>query len=334
MFQFGNATRAFVIPARFRRAIAAIIALDIFWIGHNGPHDIRSLDVHLGYETGVHCGGETFIPCHHADSRNAVEGGVNHGLKEQCEAHIDGSSGKWEKALKARFKEILIPIPGELYKSGPRKGTQKYRKAKLSEGWALIDPHDPAYVAYAGADPILTFRLWYFRRSIVEGNKDLYSFDLRVQLKADRLQRRAIKLDVNYTTRFRENLNRKASRYADKARVLGCDNIYSGAQIANALLALGANLSERTPSGKWKTDDKILRAIATEDPTSDAARLVRAILTSKRLTKRSTAYADAMLRERDANDRVHPSIKTLGARTTRMSISDPALQQLPVKEND
>lgn len=334
MFQFGHATRAFVIPAKFRRAIEAIIKLDMFWIGHNGPHDIRSVDVHLGHETGVVCKGETFIPCHHADSRNVTEGGVNHGLKEQAIAHIDGSAGKWEKALKAEFKKIRVPIPGEVYKSGARKGTQKLRTIKLSEGWRLIDPAHPAYIAYAGADPILTYRLWQFRRNVIEQFKDLYLFDREVQLKADRLQRRAIKLDVNYTTRYRENLDRKARRYADKASLLGCGNIYSGAQIANALLALGAELSEKTPSGQWKTDDKVLREITEKNPSSDAARLVRYILTSKRLSKRREAYADAMLRERDAQDRVHPSIKTLGARTTRMSISDPALQQLPVKEND
>jgi hypothetical protein len=52
------------------------------------------------------------------------------------------NAGKWEQALKAEFKKITIPIPGEVYKSGPRKGQRKVRKAKLSEGWGLIDAID------------------------------------------------------------------------------------------------------------------------------------------------------------------------------------------------
>src|SRR3990172_8104316 len=44
-FQVGNANRAYVIPARYRKAIARFIRTSgIKWIGHNGTHDIRSID--------------------------------------------------------------------------------------------------------------------------------------------------------------------------------------------------------------------------------------------------------------------------------------------------
>jgi DNA polymerase-1 len=335
LFQFGDAYRAYVIPAKYRKAIYRILSIkDMFWIGHNGPHDIRSLDVHLGFETGVRCRGETFIPSHYKDPRNAREGGVNHGLKEQAEARIDGSAGKWEIALKAAFKRIEIPIIGEVYKSGARKGTQKYRKAKLSEGWDLIPINHPAYIAYAGADPILTYRLWQDSKQIVLTNRDLYSFDLRIQEIGDRLQRRAIRLDKDYTLRFRTALDRKASRYIARAKALGCNNIYSPPQLVSALLALNATLRERTEKGQYKTDNKVLRSIISAEPSSEAAKLARVVLIAKRVSKRREAYADAMLREVDAWGRVHPSIKTLAARTSRMSVSDPALQQLPTRESE
>lgn len=340
MFQFGHATRSFVIPARFRYWIAGIIKIPrMFWVGHNGPHDMRCIDVHLDYETGVVCKGETYLPGHHKDPRNVTEGGISHGLKEQCEAHIDGSSGKWEKALKARFKEIQIPIPGEFYKSGNarlgrKKGDPKFRKAKLSEGWALIDPTDPAYIAYAGADPILTFRLWQFYKRIILDNSELYYFDHQIQQICDTLQRRGLPVDVDYATRYREALYSKALRYKQKAKLLGCDNIYSTDQVSKALQQLGTVFTEKTPTGKYKADDKILRKIRQSDPDSDSARLVTYVLTAKRLTKRADAYADAMLRERDGRDRVHPSINSIAARTTRMSVSSPPLQQLPTKENE
>src|SRR5258707_578203 len=79
--QVGNDRISFVVPARYRKFIGWLMEQDIKWIGHNGPHDIRSIDEWLGYETGVVCAGETYIPAHHLDSRKQEDGGVGHGLK-------------------------------------------------------------------------------------------------------------------------------------------------------------------------------------------------------------------------------------------------------------
>lgn len=334
-FQFGHSRIAYVIHHRFRKAIERIYTREgVIWVGHNAPHDARSVDRYLGYETGVWKLMDTYIPGHHADPRNAQEGGIAHGLKEQCIALVDPESGKWDAARKKYFKTIRVPIPGEVYKSGARKGTQKLRTVTLAEGWTHSDPAHPVMIAYAGADVILAARLWNARRALLTHNKDLYTFDLRIQAIGDVLQRRGIRLDVDYATRYRAALDRKATRYAARAKTLGCDNIYSPPQLAEALLNLGAVLRDKTPTGKYKTDDKTLRAIIDSAPESDAAKLSRYVLIAKRVSKRREAYADAMLREMDAEGRVHPSINTLAARTTRMSVSQPPLQQLPTKESE
>lgn len=336
LFQFGNAKTCYLIPAKRRKLIAAIARLQIKWIGHNGAHDIRCIDAHLGFDTGVVCRGETFLPAHYDDPRGVEQGGIGHGLKEQAIRHIDPMAGKWEVALKQSFREIRILKPGEVYKSGPRRGEPKTRAATLAEGWKLHPVKHPAYIAYAGADPILTFRLWRHYRGVRQRFSDLYKeIDHPIAQAVDKLQRRAILLDVDYTTRYREALTKAASKAAYKAQRLGCKNIYSGQQIASALLALGAPLYERTAKGAWKTDDGALSAVL-EDPVTprEATELIHAILLAKRLTKRRDAYADGMLREADVNGRVHASIKALGAVTTRMSVSNPPLQQLPTRENE
>lgn len=333
-FQFGNARRSFIIPAWYRKFIWEIfVRREIQWIGHNAPHDVRSLDVFFGRESGMVCPWETYIPAHHADSRKQDEGGTGHGLKELAVAYIDPEADKWERRLKAEFKLIKIPIEGEVYKSGPRKGTQKFRNAKLSEGWSLIDPTNPVYLAYAGADPILTYRLREHYRPVLREFRELYKFDHAVQNACDRLQRRAIKLDVRYTTKYKAQLQARAKSLAAKAASMGCHNIYSAAQIAATLQSLGAKLRERTKTGQFKTDDKVMQ-YQLEHGSEAVREFVSTVLMAKRMTKRADAYADAMLRERDANDRVHPSINSLAARTARMSISGPALQQLPTKENE
>jgi len=50
---------------------------------------------------------------------------------------------------------------------------------------------------------------------------------------------------------------------------------------------------------------------------------------SKRAGKWKTSYANPFIHDRDENDRIHPFIKSLAARTARMSVSGPPLQQLP-----
>lgn len=344
MFQIGNATDSYAIPPRYKKFIAWIMRQPMNWIGHNGPHDIRSIDTFLGYETGAVVAGETYIPAHHADSRGRAEGGIGHGLKEQAIAHVSRDAGKWEVELKKAFKQIEIPIPGQVYKSGPRKGQQKVRKAKLSEGWALIDPTHPAYVAYAAADPLLTYRLWRFYQPVVRKQHALYQFDRRVQNAADKLQRRAMRLDVPYTERLSDAYLRKAEEFKATAASFGCDNINSGAQIAEALMHYGAVLTARTEKGQYKTDATILRDLLTKaqnEVEADANEscvyrvdLIHAILGAKQLLKRRESYTEQMLEERDSAGRVHPSINTLGARTTRMSVSNPPLQQLPTKDRE
>lgn len=336
--QVANFTDSYVIPAKFKGLVAWMLRQNVYWLGHNGPHDIRCLDTYLGYETGVICEGETSIPGRHKDARNQSEGGIGHGLKEQAAAFIDPQAGKWEKALKEAFKEIKVPVPGEFYKSsnkstGTVRGEPKMRTIKLEEGWALIDPYHPAYIAYAAADPLLTKWLWHKHRRVVERNPDLYSFDHDVSLSCDRLQRRAMRLDVGYTQQLSRAYTQKADGEVKQARAYGCDNIDSTAQIAAVLLDMKVNLTEKTKTGKWKVTGEILRKIQKRSGTPpQARRFINAVLVAKQVYKRREAYTDAMLREMDSNSRVHPSINPLAARTTRMSVSNPALQQLPTRD--
>ena len=335
-FQFGRSNVSYVVPARFRHTIGRIITRrGVKWIGHNGPHDIRSLDVHLGYETGVQCAGETYILAHHQDSRKHEDGGIGHGLKELALHHIAPDGGKWETALKKAFKELTIEIPGQVYKSGPRKGQQKVRKAKYAEGWSLIDPSHPAYIAYAASDPVLTYRLWYTLRHVAEGSPELYRFDRKVQLACDRLQRRAIRLDTRYTTRLTVEYTRHAQTMQRVAAGYGVQSIHSGAQIAKALQTQGVELIEQTPTGQWAMSDRIMRQIMNEAaPPSAVYHLLHAVLLAKQLLKRRESYTEAALREMDSEGRVHPSINSLAARTARMSVSNPPLQQLPTKDRE
>ncbi len=330
--QIGNAYECYVIPSRYRRFISSLMASDIKWIAHNGPHDIRSIDAHLGFETGVTCVGETYLPAHHLDSRNQQEGGVGHGLKDLAMAMVDRNAGKWEKALKAEFKTLRVELPGQVYKSGPNKGTQKTRAAHLDEGWALIDPTNPVYIAYAGADPILGYRVWATLLPVVREFLDLYRFDHAVQMACDRLQRRAIRGDRVYTERLSSAYLRRATRAIQKANEYGCPNINSTAQLAETIIRLGGKLTARTATGKWKVDAATMRRLRDSSRDLPLGEFLRNVLLAKQILKRRESYTEQMLSEMSLAGRIHPSINSLGARTARMSVSRPPLQQLPTKD--
>lgn len=334
--QWGNSNQAYVVPGQCRAFIGWAFRQNVRLIGHNGPHDIRSVDAWLGYNTGKVMEGETYIPAHHLDSRGKEEGGTGHGLKELSVAHVDPNADKWEKNLKAAFKEIQIPIPGEVFKSGPRKGMQKTRKAKVSEGYGLIPLTHPAYIAYAASDCCNAFRLWEWEQPIVREQLELYRFDKEVAQACDQLQRRGMLADADYTARLSDAYLKRAHRLRTMAwEEFECENIQSGDQVANTLIMLGVKLTIKTPSGKFKTDAELLRKIAKQDRTpASAKRFIKIVLGAKQVEKRREAYTEHILDERDWDDRVHPGINSLAARTTRMSVGGPALQQLPTKDTE
>lgn len=336
--QWGNRNVSYVVPARYKKFISWAMDQPVRLIGHNGPHDVRSIDVHLGRQTGVVCAGETSATSRLADSRNRSEGGIGHGLKEQSCAIVDPTADRWEKQLKAKFKEILIPMRGEVYKSGPKKGTQKYRKARLAEGWGLIDPMDPTYIAYAAVDPILTFWVWEHYQSLLQDGSQLklYRFDKRLAVACSELQRRAMALDIPYTIKLSDAYQRKIDRTQRRIKQqFDVDNVNSTAQIADCLIDLGVKLTKKTETGKWAVKAEILRTLLKDKRVPrEAKEFINLVLVAKQVAKRRAAYTEAMLREVDANGRVHPAINSNAARTSRMSVSNPAFQQLPVKDHE
>lgn len=57
--------------------------------------------------------------------------------------------------------------------------------------------------------------------------------------------------------------------------------------------------------------------------------LARNVLSRRQLQKLASTYLKYYIENADENDLIHPSINTLGARTSRMSIRDPNAQNLP-----
>jgi DNA polymerase-1 len=310
------------------------------FVAHNAPYDAQVANRHLGVpiERLMPKTRDTRISAHLLDPRAKGEGGLGLRLKELSAIYVDASAPDTDEGLTAVFRSL-----------GLTKAT----------GFARIDLWHPTFLLYAGLDTLLVSALDAEIQPRVEGIgcAHLSEFEHHLSMLLTIMMRKGMRLDVDYTTRLRERLRDEASEWRAVARELGLysataekamaagkpvDALDSGVssprQVAKRLRELGVVLREKTDSGAPKVDRAVLSVIAGLDrqweriPTDappDAARLAEAVMRAKRADKWGVAYAEALLDLRDADDRVHPVLGGLQARTARMSVSHPPLQQLP-----
>lgn len=319
LVQFGNREEAWVLRVdRFRNAIVRALRQRRHFTAHNATFDLLVIDRHLGVRL-EDLGPRTFdtrIMAHLLDPRQTHEGGAGLSLKPLSAIYVDADAPDTSADLTAVFRSM-----------GLTKET----------GWAAIPIDHETFVRYAGLDPILARRLFDELAELVRGVEltGLSTFEHHLSLLLAVMQRRGILLDVPYVEQLAADLSAEASEFEGVAARYGVANVNSTDQVAAALLAMGETLYEKTPSGKWKVDKEVLLPLADLDADwnrIEARRpnpLAEAVLRSKRAGKWGETYAEAFLDLRDADDRLHASIGGLQARTARMSISRPPLQQLP-----
>lgn len=353
--QVGDAHTAWIIPATYVELIQRAVRSATHLVMHNAPYDLLVLDVHLGLPLAeVHAKTiDTYVLSHIIDSREARDGGVGHGLKEQAAYYVDPEAQDGQKALKEEFARL---------------------KLKGDAAWREIPLDNEIYLRYGGLDVILLARLYEKLLPHLAGFERLSRFEHQVQRLLLRMERRGILLDVDYTAQLAEQLDETVETNTAEierlVRSLGCAKLTPrGLQmvlditlrslggvpprrraskvpafasvtadskcIAPALVAMGETLDKRTKTGQIAVDGIVLDELC--DINKDGERLDTrepnplAVLVkeTKRAGKWNSSYAEAMLRTRDAADRVHPRIAGLKARTARMSISNPPFQQLP-----
>ena len=311
LVQFGTRRKAWVFdpheaPTLIRQLIESMVAGGM-WVMHNAPFDALHLSKFTersAQEIMEHVT-DTQILAHLIDPRERIDGGIGHGLKELCAHYVDPDSPDGQSALKTRFKELGL---------------------KHSEGFAKIPLWDETFVRYAGLDVILTARL--LPKLLVEikpSFSHLINFEHEVQRITTAMTERGMRVDTHYTQGLLHDLEMERLDAERQAQRLGVENVNSTKQVADALIARGCQLTERTPSGLFKVDKQILSGL--DDP------LATAVLTAKESSKAASSWVTPILEHGMIDERVHCRMKTLAARTSRMSISNPPLQQLPSNDH-
>lgn len=322
LVQIGTANEAWVLRVdRFREITRWFFNQRRNLIAHNAPYDALVIDRHLQVplEQVLTRTWDTKIFAHLADPRGKDEGGIGLKLKELCAVHVDPLATDGEQELTKVFNSF-----------GWTKKT----------GWARISIDHAAYLIYAGLDVILTSRLFDKLWPIAQMYPELCKMEHRLQYYLTLMRRRGMLLDVDYVDRLVIDLHNDYVHYCDVAFDLGVDSVHANEQVARQLVTMGEELSAVTPSGALQVDKAVLEPLADINRqferigVREPNPLADAVLRAKRASKWSESYAMAFLKLRDANNRIHPVINSLQARTARMSISDPPLQQLPSGEKE
>jgi DNA polymerase-1 len=220
------------------------------------------------------------------------------------------------------------------YVDGRSVALQETLSQQFSENgwtWGTVPVNFQPYWSYGALDTVLTMRLWeqFYEKC---GPGKMYSMPYELEMATrkivTRMEINGARVDLEYSqtkldelTQYTENVKKWASDTYNGV------SITSNMQLVHTFEKLGASLTALTPSGqKSMTKDQI--EILSRSGIPEVRQLAEAVVKQRKADKLASSYFSNFLKD-NVNGFVHPSVKTMGARTGRMSITDPALQTLP-----
>lgn len=196
--------------------------------------------------------------------------------------------------------------------------------------WGSVPYNFEPYWSYGALDTVLTMRLWemFYKKCGPNGAYSRpYELEMATRKIVSRMEINGAKVDLEYSKKKYDEL----LSYAENVRQWGKDrygiSITSNMQLVRMLEQLGAEITETTPSGAKSCSKEQLKALLVNG-NNEVKELAESVLSQRKADKLANTYFANFL-DSSVDGFVHPSIKTLGARTSRMSITEPALQTLP-----
>jgi DNA polymerase-1 len=294
LFQIGDANTGWALPFHdWRGLIQRILEL------HEGPIDMANAKFDFAFldKEGVRLDRSRIRDVGVAAHIN--EPHMSRGLKNQATRHVDPAAGAASRSL------------DEAMKQG-------------GWDWDTVPFSLPLYWAYGALDTVLTRRVADYHIPIVtERSPVAWDVESAFQWVALEIERNGAHVDVEYArvhyekfTQYCENVERWVQdEYGVKAG--------SNQAVVSVLERAGFTFTKATKTGAVALDAEVLEGI--DHP------LAQQVLMRRRLQKIASTYLRFYVENADESSLIHPSINTLGARTGRMSMEEPNLQNLPVR---
>jgi DNA polymerase I len=267
---------------------------------HNIAFEARWFDIQSDWKLPWHRAHDTMIMAHIIDPLGSGA------LKRLAALHVDGRAVALQESL-----DISLIENGWT--------------------WGTVPTNFQPYWAYGALDCVLTMRLWemFYEKCGPGGpyNK-AYELEMAARRIVTRMEINGARIDLKYSQRKFDELTEYAESVKGwaKEKYNGV-SISSNIQLVRLLESLGAEINEFTPSGQKSASKDQLQFLAISG-NAEVKALAEIVLKQRKADKLANTYFANFIND-NVNGFVHPSVKTLGARTSRMSIQNPALQTLP-----
>lgn len=269
------------------------------WTLHNVPFDAKWLKLHAGWEIPWDRTHDTMI-------MSQIENpGQNASLKYLSTKHVDPRADAGQKDLKEAM-------------------------AKNGWGWGDIPVDLESYWLYSALDPVLAANLFtHFRTDLKY--PVTYDMEMAALRVCTNMELAGMKVDLEYSQQKYDELTEYVETSKEWAEEQFGFSIGSNVQLADYFAnTLNAKFEVFTNGGNPSVDKNQMAIFQTSN--DERVKQMADFITSVRnADKMSNSYFKNFI-EMSNNGFVHPSFRTLGARTGRMSVTTPALQTIPSKD--
>lgn len=300
MVQFGDMRTGFAVPWERWGGVALEIlnSWEGEWGAHNGVFDYKFLAVQGGYDMPWERFHDTLTQARIDDPSRP------NGLKPRAAADIDKRAIAGQRALDEGM-------------------------AANKWGWDTVPVDYPPYWIYAALDPVLTSHLDnLYRPRVMATSPEAYDLERAANRICTKMMMKGMLLDVPY-------IEKAITEYAESSEKIRAwlksthdiSSPASGGQLRRAFEKLGQEIAFWTDTGAPKFDKESLTFYQQSGQNPAVQQLAQYVLAARHTDKIPKDYLQKFLNLRDDGDILRMTINVMGAITSRMSVSEPPLQQ-------
>jgi DNA polymerase-1 len=196
--------------------------------------------------------------------------------------------------------------------------------------WGTVPIKFEPYWSYGALDTVLTMKLFEkFWEKCAPGRPYSMAYEIEMNTRriTTKMELNGARLDLDYSKKKYQELIDYTDKVAEWTKSSYGLSVGSNQQLVRQFESMGAVITELTDKGQ-KSASKDQLKLLVRDGTEPIKELADATLKYRQALKLANTYFANFLND-NSNGFVHPSINTMGARTGRMSIQNPALQTLP-----
>ena len=293
--QLGDLRHGWAFPARgWGGAFLELLTKYEGPIGfHNSPYDSQVLEVHAGWKPPWPKIEDSLLGGHLHDSLKLGA------LKPRASIEIDPRANMGEAVMKEGM-------------------------ARQHWSWATVPDTWGPYWMYGALDPVLAAHLWLKFLPAVQQHRVSYDLERTAARICEGMMMAGMMIDVPFINQSIGKINSYHEKAMNRLRMeFSLSSVNSNDQVGAMLSSLGIPILARTAEGKPKIDKETLEMYGAEYPEHSS--LFYDIRFCRKAEKLTTLL-NRFLELRGSDDVMHYSIWSSRARTSRMSITDPAMQ--------